>query len=173
MRFANTVRTIAHLSYDLNIWKINYIFYLDKRLTRFSWKIIWAKSRCKNDSASIKQFCKSCNNNFLFWMSSNINSDLNLCSPPISSWHEHFSSLRNTFFFIISYFLQWVLSTIISKMIKLACNCLINCYLQDMVRNLVIFDISIFAKGVHFGPSWLEKEKQLNWLGKKNTFLQI
>ena len=36
------------------------------------------------------------------------------------------------------------------EMDKLACICLINCYLQDMIRNLVKFNISIFAKGVPF-----------------------
>ena len=55
-------------------------------------------------------------------------------------------------------------------MIKSACNCLINCNLQDIIRILVIFDISIFAKRCSFSvPSWLETEKQLSWLGKKGT----
>ena len=36
-----------------------------------------------------------------------------------------------------------------------------------MIGNLVIFDISIFEKGIPFFPSWLEKEKLSSWLGKK------
>ena len=52
---------------------------------------------------------------------------------------------------------------IIWKLIKLACICIIICYLHNMVGNLVILNISIFAKGV---PSWLEKEKQPSWLVK-------
>ena len=55
----------------------------------------------------------------------------------------------------------------IPKLIKLACNCIIKCYLQYMISNFAIFKISKLDKGV---PSWLEKEKQLSWLGKLNIF---
>ena len=60
---------------------------------------------------------------------------------------------------------------IISKLIKHACNGLINCYLQDMICYLVKFNISIFAKGVPFqlqagltrrnSPAGLEKVNNL------------
>ena len=59
------------------------------------------------------------------------------------------SSLMNTFF---DSFLIYAISRelFISKFIKLACSCLINCYLQYMIGSLVIFNISIFAKLVPF-----------------------
>ena len=56
----------------------------------------------------------------------------------------------------------------ISKLIKPACNCTINCYLQYMIGIFDIFNISIFRKGCSFSvPSWLEKKEQPSWLGKK------
>ena len=70
---------------------------------------------------------------------------------------------------IISYFLQYVVRIIILNLIKLACNCLINCILQDMILVLVKFNISIFAKGVPFlfQAGWKGKTGRLAW--KKGT----
>ena len=51
----------------------------------------------------------------------------------------------------------------------LALNRLLNCKLQHMIRNLAIYNISIFAKGVPFlfQAGWKGESSQLAW--KKGT----
>ena len=53
------------------------------------------------------------------------------------------------------------------KMIKHAYNGLINCFSQDIIGNLVKFNLSIVAKRVSFSvTSLLEKDKKQSLLGK-------
>ena len=63
---------------------------------------------------------------------------------------------------------------IISKVIKLACNCLINRNLQDMICNLVIIDISISQKVFLFCSKLARKGEtgQLAWK-KRTPFCKI
>ena len=72
-----------------------------------------------------------------------------------------------TLFLKISSFSQWEVEIVNSKLFNLLCKCIISCYLQNMIGNLVVFSILISSKGVLFSvPSWLEKEKQPSWFGK-------
>ena len=79
------------------------------------------------------------------------------CSPTNFSWLGKFEKILSSLelldvcgtpFLMMSYFLQQLIRIIISKWIQLTCDCQINCYLQNKTDNLVIFNISIFAKGV-------------------------
>ena len=52
-----------------------------------------------------------------------------------------------------------------SKIIVVACNSLITCYLVFIIGDLAIFNNLFFCKRCSLSaPSWLEKEEQLSWL---------
>ena len=59
-----------------------------------------------------------------------------------------------------------------SKFIKHDCCCLINCYLQDIIRNLVILNISISQKVFLFCSKTRKKiEKGSADLEEKNAYI--
>ena len=70
------------------------------------------------------------------------------CSPANLSWLGDFYILRNTFL-IISLFCNWL-----------------------QLSYILVFVYINFFKAFLSAPSWLEKQEQLSWLGKKmNTVL--
>ena len=65
---------------------------------------------------------------------------------------------------------------IILKLIKLPCNGLINCNLQDIIHNLVVFNISIFTKCVPLlfqAGQYRKREKAKQARIKRTRFCKI
>ena len=92
-----------------------------------------------------------------------------------SSWLDKFEKILSslniytvsgTLFKIIYLFPLSIMKIEISKLYQLWFSWLINCYLQWIIVNLVIFNISIFAKGLPFCSKLARKGKTVwkNWI---------
>ena len=85
----------------------------------------------------------------IFWLG-------DLCGCKIFSGLGIFAVL-GTPFWIVFLILQWIVRIIILKLIKHACNCLINGCLHYMMSSLVVFNISIYERKVFLFSSMLAK----------------